>query len=84
LSLGGFIGDLSSLLRKMKNKPDEKFAVGDRVRFVLPNGKIEEGTIKAVIPSTKGSTLNIAFGVKGDLSASVNARQVVGKLPPVN
>ena len=68
----------------MKNTPDIKFEVGDRVKFVLPNGKNEEGTIKAVIPSTKGSTLNIAFGAKGDLSASVNARQVIGKLPPLN
>jgi hypothetical protein len=60
----------------MKSNPDSKFEVGDRVKFVLPNGRIEEGT--AVIQTTKGATLNIAFGPKGDLSAAVNARQVVG------
>jgi hypothetical protein len=65
------------------SKP-ENFEVGDRVKFVLPNGKIEEGTVRAVIPTTTGSVLNIAFGAKGDLSASVGARQVIGKLPPVN
>jgi len=66
----------------MKSPPDQRFEVGDRIKFVLPNDKIEEGTIKAVFETTKGSQLNVAFGK--DLSASVNARQVVGKLPPVN
>jgi hypothetical protein len=60
----------------------EKFEVGDRIKFVLPSGKIEEGIIKAVFEKTSGTQLNVAFGK--DLSASVNARQVVGKLPPVN
>jgi hypothetical protein len=36
------------------SKP-ENFEVGDHVRFVLPNGKIEEGVIRAVIPSTSGT-----------------------------
>jgi hypothetical protein len=64
----------------MKN--DQKFEVGDRITFVLPSGKIEEGIIKAVFEKTSGTQLNVAFGK--DLSASVNARQVVGKLPPVH
>jgi hypothetical protein len=68
----------------MKNNPDLKFQVGDRISFVLPNGKIEEGVVKAVFETTAGTRLNIAFGAKGDLSASVGARQVIGKLPPVN
>jgi hypothetical protein len=66
----------------MKNSPDLQFEVGDRIKFVLPSGKIEEGIVKAVSPTTRGAQLNVAFGK--DLSASVNARQVVGKLPPVN
>jgi hypothetical protein len=63
-------------------KPDPKFEVGDRIKFVLPSGKIEEGVVKAVFETTAGMQLNVAFGK--DLSASVSARQVVGKLPPVN
>ena len=68
----------------MPNNSDPKFAVGDRVKFVLRSGKIEEGTVRAVIQTTTGAVLNVSFGPKGDLTASVNARQVVGKLPPVN
>jgi hypothetical protein len=40
----------------MKNSPDIKFEVGDRVKFVLPNGKIEEGTVRAVILTTKAQS----------------------------
>jgi hypothetical protein len=68
----------------MKNTPDLKFEVGDRINFVLPNGKIEEGVVKAVFETTAGPRLNVAFGAKGDLSASVGARQLIGKLPPLN
>jgi|HubBroStandDraft_6_1064221.scaffolds.fasta_scaffold00996_3 hypothetical protein len=68
----------------MKNPPEQKFEVGERISFVLPNGKIEEGVVKAVFETTAGPPLNVAFGAKGDLSASVGARQVIGKLPPVN
>jgi hypothetical protein len=68
----------------MKNDPDLKFEVGDRVKFVLGNGKIEEGTVRAVIKTTDGIVLNVSFGPKGDLAASVNARQVVEKLEPLN
>jgi hypothetical protein len=68
---------------RVKN-PGLKFEVGDRINFVLPNGKIEEGVVKAVFETTAGPRLNVAFGAKGDLSASVGARQVIGKLPPVN
>jgi hypothetical protein len=68
----------------MKNDPEPAYEVGDRVKFVLPNGKIEEGVVKAVFETTAGPRLNVAFGAKGDLSASVGARQVIGKLPPVN
>jgi hypothetical protein len=50
--------------------------------FVLPSGSIEEGVVKAVFETTSGTQLNVAFGK--DLSASVNQRQVIGKLPPVN
>jgi hypothetical protein len=65
----------------MKEGADD-FQVGDRIKFVLPSGSIEEGVVKAVFETTKGVQLNVAFGK--DLSASVNARQVIGKLPPVN
>ena len=63
----------------MKNPPEQKFEVGERISFVLPNGKIEEGVVKAVFETTAGPPLNVAFGAKGDLSA-----KVIGKLPPVN
>jgi hypothetical protein len=66
----------------MKNNSDLKFEIGDRITFVLPSGKIEEGIVKAVSPTTRGAQLNVAFGK--DLSASVNAKQVVGKIPPLN
>jgi hypothetical protein len=69
---------------RVKNNPDLKFEVGDRVKFALRNGKIEEGVVRAVILTTKGPELNISFGPKGDLVATVNARQVLGKLPPLN
>jgi hypothetical protein len=69
----------------MKNHPDQELPrVGDRIKFVLPNGKIEEGVVKAVFNTTAGTQFNVAFGAKGDLSASVGASQVIGKLPPVN
>jgi hypothetical protein len=68
----------------MKNDPDLKFEAGDRVKFVLRNGKIEEGVVRAVIWTTAGDVLNVSFGPKGDLAASVNARQVVEKLPRLN
>jgi hypothetical protein len=65
-------------------KSDHRFEVGDRINFVLPNGKIEEGLVKAIFETTTGTQMNVAFGAKGDLSASVNVRQVIGKLPSVN
>ena len=68
----------------MKDNSDLKFGVGDRGKFVLRNGKIEEGVVRAVIQTTGGPVLNISFGPKGDLAASLNARQVVEKLPPGN
>jgi hypothetical protein len=68
----------------MKNGPDQKFDVGDRVKFVLRNGKIEEGVVRAVILTTTGHVLNVSFGPKGDWAATVNARQVVEELPAVN
>jgi hypothetical protein len=68
----------------MKNNPDLKFELGDRVKFVLRNGKIEEGLVKAVIQTTKGPELNISFGPKMVLAATVNVRQVAEKLPAVN
>jgi hypothetical protein len=68
----------------MKDNHEPKIEVGDRIKFVLPNGKIEEGVVKAVFETTTVTQMNVAFGAKSDLSASVNARQVVGKLPPVN
>jgi hypothetical protein len=68
----------------MKNDRDLKFVGGDRVKFVLRSGKIEEGTVRAVIHTASGAVLNVSFGPKGDLAASLNARQVVEKLPPVN
>lgn len=57
---------------KLKNNSDLKFAVGDRIKFVLPSGTIEGGTVKAAFEKTTGTQLNVAY-VK-DLSASVNAR----------
>ena len=67
-----------------KDNPDQKFEVGDHVKFILRNGKIEEGVVRAVTLTTSGPVLNVSFGPKGDLAASVNARQVVEKLPAVN
>jgi hypothetical protein len=67
-----------------KDSPDQNFEVGDCVKFVLRNGKIGEGVVRAVILTTKGPVLNVSFGPKLDLAASVNAKQVVVKLPPVN
>jgi hypothetical protein len=67
----------------MKNNADPKFEMGDRISFVLPSGKIEEGVVKAVFETTAGPRLNVAFGAKGDLSASVGIRQVIRKLPPL-
>jgi hypothetical protein len=64
----------------MKNHP-EKFEVGDRVKFVLRNGKIEEGVVRAVIQTTSGA---VSFGPKLDLATAVNSRQVVERLPPLN
>jgi hypothetical protein len=46
----------------MKNVPDQKFEVGDRVKFVLRNGKIEQGVVRAVILTTSGPVLNVSFG----------------------
>jgi hypothetical protein len=48
----------------MKNNPDLKFAVGERIKFVLPSGSIEEGIVKAVFEKTTGTQLNVAFGSK--------------------
>jgi hypothetical protein len=58
----------------MKNDPGLKFEVGDRVKFVLHSGKIEEGVVRAVIQTTGGIVLNV----------SENAKEVVEKLPPLN
>jgi hypothetical protein len=69
------------LAHGMKDNP-EKFEVGDRVQFVLKLGKVAEGEVRAVIKNTGGVQLNISFGT--GLSAAVNARQVVQKLPLVN
>jgi hypothetical protein len=66
----------------MKPSPDLKFEVGDRVKFVPRLGHVEEGVVLAVFETAAGTELNIAFG-KG-LSACVNARQVIEKMPPVN
>lgn len=68
----------------MKNDPDLNFEVGDRVKFALRNGKIEEGLVRAVIHTTAGPVLNVSFGPKLDLAASVNARQMVDRILPVN
>jgi hypothetical protein len=75
------VGEVASENSSMK-KPEPTFEVGDRIKFVLPSGSIEEGIVKAVFETTSGIRLNVAFGK--DLSTSVNARQVVGKLPPLN
>jgi hypothetical protein len=40
--------------------------------------------VRAVIPTTTGPVLNVSFGPKGDLAASVNARQVVEKVSLLN
>jgi hypothetical protein len=57
-----------------------KFEVGDLVKFVLRNGKIEEGVLCAVIKTTAGVQLNIAFGM--GLIASVKRGQIVEKTFP--
>jgi hypothetical protein len=68
----------------MKNRPELKFEVGDRVKFALRNGEIEDGIIRGVIQTTAGPVLNVVFGPKLYLAASVNVRQVVEKLPRLN
>ena len=60
---------------------DLKFKVGDRVKFVVRHGHLEEGVILAVFETTAGTQFNIAFG-KG-LSATVSSRAVLEKLSPV-
>jgi hypothetical protein len=67
-------------MRLMERSLNVKFEVGDRVKFVPRLGHVEEGVI--LFETAAGTELNIAFG-KG-LSACVNARQVVEKMPPVN
>jgi hypothetical protein len=67
----------------MKKNSDHQFEVGDRVKFVLRSGKIEEGVARAVIQTTAGAVLNVSFGPKLDLATAVNSRQVVGQLPPL-
>jgi len=42
-----------------KNSPDQQFEVGDRVKFVLRSGKIEEGVVRAVILTSSGPVLNV-------------------------
>jgi hypothetical protein len=59
-------------------KPDLKFEVGDRVKFFVRLGHVEEGVILTVFETTAGTQLNIAFG-KG-LSASVSPRAILEKL----
>jgi hypothetical protein len=66
------------------NGQEPKFDAGDRVKLVLRNGKIEEGVLRVIIHTTSGIVLNVSFGPKDDLAASVNFREVAGKLPPVN
>jgi hypothetical protein len=61
-------------------KSHQKFEVGDKVKVVLCSGSIQEGIVKAVLVTTAGVQLNVAFGEY--LAASVNAREVVEKLPP--
>jgi hypothetical protein len=61
----------------MVKKLDTTFEVGDRVKFVLRSGEVADGVVRAVTQTTHGAMLNISFGPKGDLAASVNARQVV-------
>jgi hypothetical protein len=61
--------------------PDVKYEVGDRVKFVARLGHVEEGVVLAVFETTGGTELNIAFGPKGDLRASINWRMVMEKLP---
>jgi hypothetical protein len=56
-----------------------KFEVGDRVKFVPRLGHVEEGVIRAVLETRDGTQLTVDFG-KG-FSASVNARQVLERLP---
>jgi hypothetical protein len=58
-------------------QPEAQFEVGDRVKSVLRSGEI-------VILTTTGPVLNVSFGPKGDLAATVNARQIVEKLPLIN
>jgi hypothetical protein len=67
----------------MRKTQTKKFEVGDRVKFVLRDGKVEEGVVREVIQTTSGPVLNVSFGPKGDLAVSVNAQQVE-KLPPIN
>jgi hypothetical protein len=78
----GWTPSANLIKSQVKMNLDVTFKVGDRVKFVPRLGHVEEGVILAVFETTAGTELNIAFG-KG-LSACVNARQVVEKMPSVN
>jgi hypothetical protein len=59
---------------------DLEFEVGDWLKFVLRSGNVEEGVVRPVFQTTAGAQLHVPF--EKDLVASVNAQQVVEKLPP--
>jgi hypothetical protein len=54
-----------------------QFKVGDRVKVSLPVGHIVDATIRAVIESTEGITLQVDFG--HDQTALVHERDVLSE-----
>jgi site-specific recombinase XerD len=78
--LGKEIGPIPSSVI-LSAHADLRPRVRSQIRPAQRHGR--EGVIRAVILTTAGPMLNISFGPKLDLAATVNARQVVEKLPAV-
>ena len=58
----------------MAKKNDKPVVVGDRVQVNLYHGKLEEGTVKAILTRTDGLHYQIDLG--DDRTALVHERQI--------
>jgi hypothetical protein len=67
-------------MRKKKDKADQdinEFKIGDHVKINLHSGRIVDGTVKAIISRSHGSSLQVAFGSE---TALVHLWQVIEKI----
>jgi hypothetical protein len=62
-----------------KKPPERKFQVGDKIKFSLHGGEITEGVVKAIIPHTDGTRLNVSYG-NDFYAAQIRLWQVIEKL----